>query len=195
MALLTEILSSHVRAEIFRLLFGMSEEPLHQREISRRSNLAIRTVQRELKKLERLDLVKAVVNGNRRYYQANKSHPLYNDIHNLVLKTSGLVDCFQKALNKKDIKIAFIFGSIASGEEGAESDVDLMVIGDLGLRKLTELLSGTSEKISREINPYVMNAEEFRRRTQSKEHFVSRIIESPKIFIVGNDDELKAMGR
>jgi DNA-binding transcriptional ArsR family regulator len=90
MPLLAEILSSRVRAEIFRLLFGLSDEALYMREIERRSGFSAGAVQQELKKLVYLDLLKPRRDGNRLYYQANLDHPLYNEVHNLVLKGSGL---------------------------------------------------------------------------------------------------------
>jgi DNA-binding transcriptional ArsR family regulator len=126
MNLLAQILSSKVRAEIFRLLFGLSDHPLHMRELARRSGFAIGTVQTEMQKLSRLDLVDRHQDGNRVYYQANKSHPLYADIRQLVYKTTGLVDTLKQALDgQKDIEAAFVFGSAATGNLAAESDVDL----------------------------------------------------------------------
>lgn len=195
MNILAEILSSKVRAEIFRLLFGTIAEELHMREIERRSGYAIGTIQTELKKLLRLDLVKKRKDGNRLYYRADKGHPLYPDIRSLVLKTVGLVDILKNALEQdSDISIAFVFGSIALHEETAGSDVDFMVIGKLGLRKLTGKLSGVSEQIGREINPYVLSVNEFVKRKTKKEHFITQVLEAPKIFIIGNENELEAMG-
>lgn len=194
MNILAEILSSKIRAEIFRLLFGTIAEELHMREIERRSGYAIGTIQTELKKLLRLDLVKKRKDGNRLYYRANKGHPLYPDIRSLVLKTIGLVDIFKNALREdSDISIAFVFGSIALHEETAGSDVDLMVIGKLGLRKLTSMLSGVPEQIGREINPYVLSVNEFVKRKTKREHFITQVLEAPKIFIIGSANDLKAM--
>jgi predicted nucleotidyltransferase len=194
MNILSEIFSSKIRSEIFRLLFGISNEPLHMREIERRSGLSIGTIQQELKKLVRLELVKTRRDGNRLYYEANKEHPLYPDIRNLVLKTAGLSEVIRRTLKPNpSIKIAFIFGSIARQEEKGKSDVDLMVLGEIGLRQLTGLLSGVSEQIGREINPYAMNIKEFLKRKSAKDHFLTQVLESPKIFIVGTENELAAM--
>lgn len=195
MNILAEILSSKIRAEIFRLLFGTIAEELHMREIERRSGYAIGTIQTELKKLLRLDLVKKRKDGNRLYYRANKGHPLYPDIRSLVLKTIGLVDILKNALREdSDISIAFVFGSIALHEETAGSDVDLMVVGKLGLRKLTGMLSGVPEQIGREINPYVLSVNEFVKRKTKREHFITQVLEAPKIFIIGNENDLESMG-
>jgi DNA-binding transcriptional ArsR family regulator len=194
MTVLAEMLSSKVRAEIFRLLFGLRERELHVREIERRSGLSIGTVRQELQKLVRMELVSARRDGNRLCYRANKEHPLYVDIKNLVIKTSGLVEVLREALDKKGVHVAFVFGSIARSLEGAGSDVDLMVIGEVGLRTLSSWLSGISAEIGREINPHVMNAKEFRKRKASGEHFLNRVLESPKLFIIGTEDDLGELG-
>ena len=195
MSRLAELLSSRARAEIFRLLFGGTGEELHVREIERRSGLNDSTLRQELRKLVRLDLVWRRKESNRVYYRAKTENPLFPEIRNLVLKTLGLADVLRSALSDPRIHIAFVFGSIASGEEKAGSDVDLMVIGNLGLRDLSRLLSGVADKVGREINPHVLHDNEFRRRIQASEHFVSTIMREPKLFIIGSRDELEAMGR
>ena len=192
MSLLAELLSSRARAEIFRLLLSGTGEELHVREIERRSGLNDSTLRQELRKLVRLDLVQSRRDSNRVYYRAKTENPLYPEIRNLVLKTSGLADALKSTLKDKRIRVAFVFGSVARGEEKAGSDVDLMVIGQLGLRDLSRLLSGIEEKIGREVNPHVLHEEEFRKRVRAKEHFVSSVMESPKIFIIGSHHELEA---
>jgi predicted nucleotidyltransferase len=195
MGILAEILSSNIRAEIFRNLFGVEKQSLHLREIERRTGFAVGTVQQEIKKLLRLDIITRIKNGNRSYYKANTNHPLYPEIRNLVLKTNGLADLLKQALSAElKIKIAFVFGSFARKEEKAASDIDLMVIGDIGLRKLTGLLMDVSEKLGREINPYRLTESEFIKRKKEKDHFLQEVLQSPKIFITGTEDELEAMG-
>jgi len=195
MEILAEILSSKIRAEIFRNLFGVSGANLHLREIERRTGFAVGTVQQEIKKLLRLDIITRIKDGNRVYYKANAEHPLYADIKKLVLKTIGLADILKNALAvEKKIKVAFVFGSIARQVEKAHSDIDLMVIGEISLRKLTALLGDSANKIGREINPHIQTESEFIKRKKAKDHFLKQVLESPKIFIIGNEDELSAMG-
>ena len=195
MGILAELLSSKIRAEIFRNLFGIApDSALYMREIERRTGFAIGTVQTELKKLQRLDIISGVKDGNRVYYRANTAHPLYPEIRALVLKTSGLADVIVNALgNEKDIRVAFVFGSFARQEEKAGSDVDLMVVGDIGLRKLTGLLMDVSGKIGREINPHVFSEKEFVKRKKDQDHFLNQVLEAPKIFIIGTENELAEM--
>jgi uncharacterized protein len=140
---LTRLLSSRVKAEVFRLLFGPGARELHVREIARQAKLNDATVRQELKRLTGLHLVALRRDGNRAYYRAETSNPLYSDIRNIVLKTSGLVDILRQALVKKPgIRLAFVFGSLASGGEKPASDVDLMIVGSVSLRQLSKWLSG-----------------------------------------------------
>jgi len=194
MNMLTKIVSSRARSEIFRILFGAKDVELHIREIERRSGLNESNVRRELRNLESIDLVCRRKDSNRVYYRANEDHPLYRDIHNIVLKTSGLANVLKNALDDDRIHIAFVFGSIASGEEKAGSDVDLMIIGKLGLRDVTDLLSGVTDQIGREINPHIFTQEAFTKRIADGEQFINRVLNSPKMFIKGLSHELEEMG-
>jgi uncharacterized protein len=194
MNILAESLSSKVRVEIFRLLFGVEARELHLREIERRTGFAIGTVKQETAKLVKTGLVRKRLDGNRTYFSADKSHPLYSDIRSLVLKSAGLADILRSALSDASIDFAFVFGSIAGGVEEAESDVDLFVIGDIGLRALVKLLKEPGAMIGREINAHVMTEKEFIARRKHKDHFVTQVLASPKLMIKGNADELEGLG-
>lgn len=194
MNILAELLSSRVKAEIFRLLFGVMPRELHVREIERQSGLADATVRQELKRLSGLGIVEARQDGNRTYYHANTRHPLYPDIRNLVLKTDGLVEVLRAALESPEIQFAFVFGSVAAGTETAESDIDLMVIGPISLRRLSKLLSGMATRVGREINPHVFTVEEFIQRQKARDHFLSTVLAKQKLYVIGNEDELTRLG-
>ena len=192
---LSQILSSRSRAAVFKLLFSGLEKELHVREIQRRCKLNDSTLRQELRKLVRLDLVRGRKDSNRIYYRANRDNPLYPEIRNLVIKTAGVAQVLRDAIGEERVNVAFVFGTIAMGDESAGSDVDLFVRGEIGFRELSERLSGCSEEIGREINPHVMTKQEFRKRVRSGEHFISHIRKSPKLFVVGSDHDLEAMGR
>jgi uncharacterized protein len=194
---LAQLFCSRVRAEVFRLLFGASPSSLHLREIQRRAGLSLGTVRQDVEKLAALGVVLRRKDGNRVYYAANQSYPLFTEIRGLVLKTCGLADMLGAALKKekgKGVYCAFVFGSIAQGTATPQSDVDLMVIGDIGLRKLAGLLAGVGNQLGREINPHVLGAGEFSKRLKTREHFVASVMASPRIWIMGSEDDLKAMG-
>jgi DNA-binding transcriptional ArsR family regulator len=193
---LAELLSSRGRAEIFRLLFGPADGELHVRELERRSGLSDATVRQELKKLTRLGVVEVRRDGNRTYYRANDAHPLYPDIRNLVLKTSGLTEVLREALvGAGNVELAFVFGSIAGNTVKAHSDIDLMVVGTIGLRQLSKRLSGLEAKLGREVNPHVLTPEEFARRAGERDHFITAVLKGPRLFVVGGEDELRRLGQ
>lgn len=192
---LAEIVSSKARAEFFRILFGIGTNEYHLREIERRSGLAIGTIRQEAVRLERLGLIRRRDDGNRTYYSANREHPIYKEIHSIVLKTSGLADILRQVLTIDIIKMAFIFGSVATGNENPESDVDLFIVGDISLRALVKVLKEPSQQIGREINPHIMTLDEFEKRIRNREHFVKTVLESPILMIKGNEDELKRLGQ
>jgi len=195
MDILTQILSSKVRAAIFRNLFGVNNTELHMREIQRVADCTIGPVQVELKKLLAVQLVAARRNSNRLYYRANQEHPLYPDIRSMVLKTSGLGDCLKELFsNRDDIETAFIFGSMASGEDTATSDIDLIVIGTIGLRALSTVLFDFKARVGRELNPHVFTYDEFIQRRDDAEHFIANVMASAKMFVKGTNNDLTQMG-
>jgi predicted nucleotidyltransferase len=186
------VLFPQVRAQVLRLLFADPSRELHLRDLTRQSGLGLGTVQGELEKLSSSDLVTSRRDGNRRYYRANSSHPLFPDLQQLVLKTSGLRDVLADALRGiKGVEAAFVFGSLASSAEKAASDVDLFVIGDAGLRVLASALRNAADAIGREINPVSMTAAEFRKR-RAKDAFVLDVLGKEKIFVKGDASDLEA---
>lgn len=189
------IFGSKTRAEIFRLLFESSDSEFYLRELQRRTGMSLRPVQQELANLSEIGLVKSRQDGNRLYYRANTEHPLFPEIRSLVEKTSGVRAMLERMLQDSQVHFAFIFGSVAAGNASPGSDLDLFVVGELGLRKLTKLLSGATERIGRVVNPHVMTAEEFVRRAQKKDHFISNILRADKIFVVGNENEFKRLAK
>ena len=140
-------------------------------------------------------MVIARKDGNRIYYRANAEHPAYGELRSLVLKTDGLAGVLAEALQDKQIQLAFVFGSVAWGETRADSDVDLKVIGSVGLRRLTQLLSGVAERLGREINPHILTPQEFKERKRQGDHFLSSVLNTPKLFVKGTEDGLAGMGQ
>ena len=153
------------------------------------------TIQQDIAQLVKMGLVVRRKDGNRVYFTANAAHPLTPELRRLVLKTTGLSDILRHALGETGIRCAFVFGSIAAGAEQPQSDVDLMIVGEIGLREVSRRLAGVSEQIGREINPRVMTGAEFAKRRREKEHFIATVIGSPRIWVLGAEDELETLGR
>ncbi len=193
MNILAQLFCSRIRAGIFRVLFGLNDGEMHLREIHRQTGFALGTVRQDLEKLAKMGLVSRRKDGNRVYYAANLGNPLTPDIRQLVLKTVGLVDVLQNALVHSSIQCAFVFGSMAAGTAAAESDVDLMILGEVGLRQVSAMLSGVGAQLGREINVVTMTCSEFGKRVAEREHLVSSVLQGPKLFVIGSNDDLEAM--
>lgn len=189
MSTLAQLLSSQVRAEIFRLLFVGGQVSLHLRDIHRKSHLAVGTIQKEIGHLKRMDLVTSEKDGNRLYYTANASHPLYSTICELVQKTSGIPEKVKEVLLAiKGIECAFIFGSIAKGAEKSHSDIDLIVIGDVGLRMLVSKLKALTPVTEREINPHIYSKSSWKQKLKKNDHFIKSVLKEEKIFLIGDEN-------
>lgn len=189
MDLLARLFLSEVRAALFRLFFGPSAGRLYRAEIIARFEFAGRSVEEELEKLVRLELLLTTKDGNRRYYEVNRGHPLYTELRGIVLKTGGLKEVLQDALKGAKAGYAFVFGSIAAGTETASSDVDLMVIGAATHRQVASGLRQAGGALVREVNAHFLTEEEFLDRLANNDHFLSGVVAKPKLFIVGDEHE------
>ncbi len=172
------------RAILARTFLDPSRE-YHLRELVRQTRLAPRTVHQEVEKLVRADLLSERRDGNRRYLRANDRHPLFRPVREIVLKTDGLADVLRSALGKDGIEFALVYGSIAAATPTASSDIDLLVVGSLGLREAIRRLSAAQDTLGREINPNVWTRPEFDRRRHKADPFLGRLLDGPTIQVIG----------
>lgn len=189
--MLADLFTSNTRAEIMRILFDGEVREYYLRDIEKKTHIQINSLQKEVKHLLSIDLIKSRKDGNRIYYKANISHPIYSDLVSIVEKTIGIVAILKDKLSDPKIECAFIFGSIAKNKEKAASDIDLIIIGDLGMRALTKLLSGLQEKLGREINPHIYTKEEFKKRISAKDHFITSVLKEEIKPIIGDLNEYR----
>lgn len=190
--MLTELFSSQARVAILNLFLANPENRFYLREIASLTGQAVRAVQRELPRLEAIGLLEHSLDGNRKYYQVNKDCPIFPELKSVFLKTVGLGDALRGYLDqaKGAIQVAFIYGSYARGEESTTSDIDLFVTGSIRAKELSRSLAPAQSELRRQINPVVMGRQEFQEKVAAKNHFVISLLEEPKIFLVGNQDEL-----
>lgn len=179
---------------MLRLLFVDPERSHHLRDLARLSGLALGTIQREVANLKRAELIRERRDGNRVYFSANRDHPIFPELQGIALKTTGLVPLLGKALEGlAGIRLAFVYGSFAEGTPTADSDIDVFVVGDVGLRDLTPRLRTVSETMQREINPSTLSGESFREKVRAGDAYVTSVTSGKKLWIMGSDDELAAM--
>lgn len=191
--MLDKLFSSKTKVEILKLFLFNPDNSFYQRQISELINQSIRGVQRELEKFQEIGLIQSSSQGNRIYYRVNKKCPIFEDLRSIFLKTAAIAEVLKDNLNKKDIRIAFIYGSYAKGEENFSSDLDLMVIGDISSKVLSSILSEPKRKLMREINYTVFSPKEFAKRKKDNDHFIKSVLKGRKIFIIGDRNELKAL--
>jgi predicted nucleotidyltransferase len=192
--MLEELFSSKARAEVLALLFLNSTERFYQRQIAELTGLPIRAVQREVEKFSSLDLVTREENGNRIYYRANERAAIFPELKRLVMKTRGPAYQLRQTLqDDESIALAFIYGSWASGNETATSDLDLFVVGNLSGRRLSALMRGTRSILGREINTYLVTPEEYRTKVTVDDDFLRGVFNQPKVFIIGDEEKLRAL--
>jgi len=185
-------LFGRTRNAVLGLLFSHPDECFYVREIVRSAYSGQGSVQRELRGLERAGILRRTTRGRHVYYQANPECPIFAEIKGMVAKTVGGVDILARALAslRGRIKVAFIYGSMARAEQRSGSDMDVFIIGDVSFGEVVEALTPVQQKLAREVSPVVYPVAEFRKKVLQKHHFVTSVLRSSKLFVVGDEDEL-----
>ena len=182
------------RQDILSALIMRPRRSWYLTDLARHLNSPKTSLQRELANLESARIIIRRVEGRNVHYQANPACPFLPELQGLLAKTSGLVDVLRDALRplNKRISVAFVFGSVARGEEVAESDVDLMVMGEVGLAELAQPIQKARERLGREVSLVTVPPEEFTAKVLEA-GFMKAVLKGPKLFIVGNADDMEAI--
>jgi predicted nucleotidyltransferase len=190
---LSNALFSHVQQRVLALIFGHPERSFYTSEIVKTLRSGTGGVERELSRLEQSGLVSVKRIGNQKHYQANRDSPIFEELRGIVLKTTGLTGPLQQSLAPftDKIKTAFVYGSVAKGTDTAQSDIDLMVIGDdLGYADLYAALQTAESVLHRPVNPTFVTVEDWRRKVSTKDSVIAKIKTQPKLFIFGSETDL-----
>lgn len=190
---LASLLFGTYRREALAQLLLHPDTSLHVREIARRTGKVPGTLLRELNLLADAGLLVRTRVGNQVHFQANPASPIYEDLRNILKRTTGVADVLREALESAEKKVvaAFIYGSIARGDERAGSDLDVMIIGNLGFTEAVRTLAPAQDLLRRQINPNVYARAEFRSKVRSNDPFLKRVLADKKIFLIGGDDDLR----
>lgn len=150
------------------------------------------SLQRELRSLQQSGILQQRKDGRRMYFKAETRSPIFRELRGIFEKTAGLIPTLQAALQPFAEKIvcAFVYGSIARGEEGATSDVDLMVIGSAGLADLASSLRKVEKRLGREVNVTHYSVDEFRKKVAKGDHFLTTVLRSQLQFVKGEQRDL-----
>jgi predicted nucleotidyltransferase len=189
------LLFGQTRGSVLRLLFGRPEQSFYVRQIARDIETSVGSVQRELGTLSRIGLIQRSALGNMVFYQANRNHPVYAELHSLLAKTVGVFELLRLALEPfaEKLSLAFVYGSMARGDENAGSDVDLMIVGDVTLEDILPGLASAENTIGRPVNPTIYSDAELKAKLAAGNHFVRAVMNGEKVLLIG-DDELRKVG-
>jgi predicted nucleotidyltransferase len=183
------------RQAVLALLYGRADSSFYTKQVLDAVRIGRGTVQRELKNLTDTGIIIREVQGRQVYYRANMHCPIFNELKSIVRKTFGAADVLRQSLasDADKIRVAFIFGSVARSADDRKSDIDLMVVGSISFGDAVSLLSPAEEKLGREVNTVVYPAAEFKKKVKEDHHFVKNVLEGEKIFLIGDEDELKRL--
>lgn len=190
---LADALFTRTQQRVLRVLFGQPDRSFYASELIRDAGTGSGAAQRELARLEDSGLIVARRIGNQKHYQANAASPLFGELRNIVLKTVGLVEPLRHALKPvaSEIRAAFVYGSVAKATDLASSDIDLMVVSDdLSYGDVFGALDKVSRALSRNVNPTVYRAAEFSKRAKNHNAFITRVLDGPKIWVIGSENDL-----
>lgn len=190
---ISDALFSKVQQRVMALLFGQPERSFYTSEIIRHVDSGVGAVDRELRRLHRSGLVSLKRVGNQKHYRANKQAPVFDELRGLLEKTVNVTAPLRKSFEPyaNGIHSAFVFGSVAKGSDTADSDVDILVIGDdLNYSDLYTAAQEAELMLKRPVRPLFMSSHDWRRRASDEGSVLNKISQSPKLFFIGSEDEL-----
>ncbi len=190
-------LFGQTRSRVLSLLFGHPDESFYLRQIARLASVGLGAAQRELYHLWQAGIIQRKVQGRQVYFQANRQSHLFAELQGLVLKTVGAVGVLKSALAdlEKRIEAAFLFGSLTKGASDGQSDIDVMVVGEVRFAEAVAALAPAQKSLMRDINPVIFPGDEFRHKVAQGDHFLITVLRGPKIFLIGSDHELTRLGK
>lgn len=185
------VLFTKTQQKVLGLLFGKPDQSFYLNEITKLSQMGRGTIKRELERMEAAGIVVKKRIGNQNHYQANSECPVYSELMGIARKTFGVADVIKAALNSilDEVAFAFIYGSVAKGEDTAKSDIDLLIVSnELTYSEVMERLLDCETSIGRPINPTIYNVDQIEKKLKQDNAFVSRVMEQPKIWIKEDED-------
>ena len=191
---ITDALFPRTRQRLLAALLLNPPQPCYAAELAKHMGVRQSTLQRDLAKLTAAGILKMSRSGNRTYFQADESCPIFPELRSLLLKTAGLVDVLREQLATLGARItlAAVYGSMASGKETTGSDIDLLIIGTITLMDLVPLLEQATERFRRQVNPTIYTPEEFSRKARDS-RFVRSMLGKPLLFVIGNKRDLETI--
>lgn len=194
---LAATLFNKTRLAVLSILFSHADESYYLRQIARSAGIGIGSLQRELNKLANAGIILRMVRGKQVYYQANSQCPVFPELKSIIIKTTGAAEVIKSALTSlaNQIRVAFIYGSVARMQDRKRSDVDLMIIGNVTFAEVVYALDKAQQQIGRETNPTVYPPSEFQSKLSKGNHFLRALMREEKLFLMGDQRELTRLAK
>ncbi len=195
MSQLGNTLFTKTQQKLLGLLYSRPDKSFYLKEILRTTGMGVATIKKELEQFLVSGILKMEKIGNQHHYQANPDCPIYGELRAIVRKTFGIADVIKNVCTpiEDQIDLAFIYGSIAKGEETAESDIDLFVISKIALADLMNVLTDAEKELGRKINPSIYTNRQVKNKVKQKNSFIMRVLKQPKLWILGDENELEKL--
>jgi predicted nucleotidyltransferase len=188
---LERIFSSRVRIQLLSHFLLHPESRDHIRALSSMINAQYNAVWKELNNLEAAGLLRSEKSGGRKIYSLNRQSSIVPELRSILLKTVAVGDFVREGLGELEgLELAFIFGSFASGEIDPESDLDLMLIGDVDVTRIAPVIDELQNLLAREINYVCFSREDWEDRLENGDPFVENVRGDPKVILIGEENEL-----
>jgi len=188
--ILKRLFSSRLRVSVLSHFFMNPGESFHIRSLAKLVGESAGNLARELNNLEEVGLLQSKAIGNQKHFSLREDSPIHEDLRNLFLKTVGVGGELRDLLSPLDgIELAFIFGSFASGEAHGSSDIDVMIIGDIGDRDLAPLMAELEARLHREVNYIVYSRREVEKRVNQDGDFMHEVFKGHRIILIGRSDD------
>ena len=191
MSRIADAIFTETQQNVLGLLYSNTHRSFYTNEILRLTDMGVATIKRELDRMTAAGILTLSKQGNQIHYQANPDCPIYEELVSIVNKTMGLVEVLRESFKPIETRIdlAFVFGSVASGKESAGSDVDLLIVGEVGFVEVVSALHPAQEKLGREINPKVYSKKEWLNLLNRRDAFIKGLMSKPRMDVLGEMDE------
>ncbi len=186
-----DALFTKAQQKVLALLFGQTDKSFYLNEVVRHAAMGKGVISRELNKLCEAGLLAVTKQGNQNHYQANRDAPIFNELKQIVKKTMGVAGALQQGLAPllPQLEQAFIYGSIAKGEEHAGSDVDVMLVGEnLSYSQIIGLLAPVEAQLQRKVNPTIYTPAEFAGRLAQGQSFLNKVMAQTRIDLLSKPE-------
>ncbi len=191
MSQLSDALFTTTQQKVLSLLYAQPEKSFYVKEILRLTGMGVATIKRELDRMLGAGILRMTKIGNQHHYQANPECPVYHELSGIVKKTFGITDIIRSALSivSGQVDWAFIYGSVASGKETTDSDIDLMIVGAPRFSEVAGLLYPVQKNLGREINPKIYSRKEWILMQKRNNAFIKELLAKPRMDVIGGNHE------